>query len=60
MYNSKYGLLDKPIVIHTDITSTMALVKNPNYYARTKHTIHQAADGFTKPLAATAFRRFVD
>ncbi|KGO51188.1 Reverse transcriptase, RNA-dependent DNA polymerase [Penicillium expansum] len=78
-----HGLLRKPVVIHADNTGAIALAKNPEYHARTKHiavryhflrqevssgsvtleyipTQEQAADGFTKPLGATAFRRFID
>ncbi|KAJ5497613.1 Reverse transcriptase RNA-dependent DNA polymerase [Penicillium fimorum] len=83
MNDHQYGLLQKPVVIQADNTGAIALAKNPEYHARTKHiavryhflrqevsagnvifeyvtTQLQAADGFTKPLAATAFRRFIN
>ncbi|KAJ9481429.1 hypothetical protein VN97_g12048 [Penicillium thymicola] len=83
LHMHKYALLDKPVVINADNTGAIALAKNPEYHARTKHiavryhflrqetssgsvvlqyvaTQQQAADGLTKPLGATAFRRFVD
>ncbi|KAJ5501111.1 Reverse transcriptase RNA-dependent DNA polymerase [Penicillium freii] len=37
MHDSKYALLDKPVVINADNTGAIALAKNPEYHARTKH-----------------------
>ncbi|KAJ5472307.1 Reverse transcriptaseRNA-dependent DNA polymerase [Penicillium desertorum] len=37
MYEAQYALLVKPVTIHADNTSAIALAKNPEYHARTKH-----------------------
>lgn len=36
-YMHEHALLDKPVVIHADNTGAIALAKNPEYHARTKH-----------------------
>jgi hypothetical protein len=37
IHEPEYALLDKPVVIHADNTGAIALAKNPEYHARTKH-----------------------
>lgn len=76
-------MLKKPITIYGDNKGAIALSKNPEFHANTKHiemryhflrkevmlgkvefrfvvSAEQIADGFTKPLAATKFRQFVE
>jgi hypothetical protein len=37
MHKHEHTLLNKPVIIYADNTSAIALTKNPEYYARTKH-----------------------